>query len=294
MVRPWSVSFSGLLLWFLRLQLGLFDTNASQVWDLNTKTINSRLKLVGSPCALVYKKFRITCFPKVQHFVGQGLTFDSSKDLSFHPTEWQRFGTRWFTTAEDFVLMLWGWSIPLRLHIISTWKTHVLNIYCGHKFGGTVFTYFWVTGDVASPWVWLDHYDRSLSSNGTTELQKGIMASRRLFENWARRKLFPSAFSNVNEFNAKSPETGLVYLVWLQNPVLNWAVRPLLWWIRLSPPSLPLQGREVRHLVLRTSLQQGLCFSCCKLESWEFPDFGGRVRSKREVSGISKLFCFSP
>lgn len=40
---------------------------------------------------------------------------------------------------------------------------------------------------------------------------------------------FPSAFSNVNEFNAKSPEIGLVYLVWLQNPVLNWAVRPLLW-----------------------------------------------------------------
>lgn len=167
-------------------------------------------------------------------------------------------------------------------------------IYCGHKFGGTVFTCFWVTGDVASPWVWLDHYDRSLSSPGTTELQKGIMASRRLFENWARRKLFPSAFSNVNEFNAKSPETGLVYLVWLQNPVLNWAVRPLLWWIRLSPLSLPLQGREVRHLVLRTSSEQGLCFSCWKLESWEFPDFGGRVRSKREVSGISKLFCFSP
>lgn len=127
MVRPWSVSFSGLLLWFLSLQLGLFDTNASQVWDLNTKNINSRLKLGGSPWALVYKKFRITCFPKVQHFVGQGLTFDSSKDLSFHPTEWQRFGTRWFTSAEDSVLMLWGWSVPLRLPIISTWKTHVLN-----------------------------------------------------------------------------------------------------------------------------------------------------------------------
>lgn len=126
MVRPWSVSFSGLLLWFLSLQLGLFDTNASQVWDLDTKYINSRLKLGGSPCALVYKKFRITCFPKVQHFVGQGLTFDSSKDLSFHPTEWQRFGTRWFTAAEDSVLMLWGWSIPLQLHI-STWKTHGLN-----------------------------------------------------------------------------------------------------------------------------------------------------------------------
>lgn len=189
MVRPWSVSFSGLLLWFLSLQLGLFDTNASQVWDLNTKNINSRLKLVGSPCALVYKKFRITCFPKVQHFVGQGLTFDSSKDLSFHPTEWQRFGTRWFTTAEDSVLMLED-EVYL-CDCISSPPGRLMSwiIYCGHKFGGTVFTCFWVTSDVGSPWVWLDHYDRSLSSSGTTELQKGIMASRRLFENWTRRKL---------------------------------------------------------------------------------------------------------
>lgn len=131
MVRPWSVSFSGLLLWFLSLQLGLFDTNASQVWDLNTKNINSRLKLVGSPCALVYKKFRITCFPKVQHFVGQGLTFDSSKDLSFHPTEWHRFGTRWFTTAEDFVLMLWGWSMPLRLQYHLHLEDSRLELYTG-------------------------------------------------------------------------------------------------------------------------------------------------------------------
>lgn len=111
--------------------------------------------------------------------------------------------------------------------------------------------------------------------------RKTSWPSRRLFENWARRELFPSAFSNVNAFNAKSPETGLVYLVWLQNPFLNWAIRPLLWWIRLSPPSLPSQ-MAVCHLVFRTSLQQGLCFSCWKLESWEFPDFGGRVRRKRK------------
>jgi hypothetical protein len=39
---------------------------------------------------------------------GQGLAFGSSEDLSFHPTEWQRFGKGQggFQTAEDFLLML--------------------------------------------------------------------------------------------------------------------------------------------------------------------------------------------
>lgn len=30
------------------------------------------------------------------------------------------------------------------------------------------------------------------------------------------------------------------------------------------------------------------------LEGWEFPDFGGGVRCKQEVSGISELFWFRP
>lgn len=89
--------------------------------------------------------------------------------------------------------------------------------YCGHKFGGTVFSYFWVAGDVTSLWVWLDHYDRSLSSSGTTALQKVSWPRRRVFENWARGNFFhlPSImWMSVT----LSPETGLVYLVWLQNP----------------------------------------------------------------------------
>lgn len=178
MVRPWSVSFSGLL-WFLSLQLGLFDTNRSQVWDLNTKNINSRLKLLGSPCALVYKKFRITCFPKVQHFVGT------------RPHLWlikrPVFPSHWVAKIWDKVvykqLKISFWCSEDEVYLcdcISSPPGRLMSwlIYCGHKFGGTVFTYFWVTGDVTSPWVWLDHYDRSLSSSGTTELQKDIMAKQ--------------------------------------------------------------------------------------------------------------------
>lgn len=127
MVRPWSVSFSGPLLWFLSLQLSFFVTNRSQVWDFNTKNIKSCWKLVGSPCALVYKKFRITCFPKVQHFVGT------------RPRLWlikrPVLTSNWVAKIWDKVVYkqlkilfwCWGWSIPLRLHIISTWKIHVLN-----------------------------------------------------------------------------------------------------------------------------------------------------------------------
>lgn len=99
--------------------------------------------------------------------------------------------------------------------------------YCGHTFGGTVFSYFWVAGDVTSPWVWLDHDDRSLSSRLTTELQKA---------SWPRRReLFPSALSNVNEFNANSPAQAW-HSVRIPSS-LNWAVRPMLWRIGLSPPS---------------------------------------------------------
>lgn len=104
MVRPWSVSFSGLLLWFLSLQLGLFDINRSQAWDLNTKNIISCLNLVGNPCALAYKKFRITCFLKVQHFVETRPCLWLIKRPVFAShwvaKVWQR--TRWFSNSWRF------------------------------------------------------------------------------------------------------------------------------------------------------------------------------------------------
>lgn len=129
MVRTWSVSFSGLLLWFLSLQLGLFDTNRSQVWDLKVLKILIPVWILGeTTCAPVYKKL-ITCFPKAQHFVGTRPRLWLIKRPVFPSDCVQRFGKGQggLQTAEDFVSMLWGWSIPLQLHIISTLKAPVLN-----------------------------------------------------------------------------------------------------------------------------------------------------------------------
>lgn len=108
--------------------------------------------------------------------------------------------------------MLWGWSIPSQT--ISTWSFMSWIINCGPKFGGTVFSYFCVM-DGSDLIIMPGHYPRALSRN----CRRVSWPRRRLFENWARRELFLSAVSNVNEFNAKSPAQAC--LLWFQNPVLK-------------------------------------------------------------------------
>lgn len=73
-----------------------------------------------------------------------------------------------------------------------------------------------------------------------------------------------------------------------RTPSLNWVVRPLLWWIRLSPSSLPSTSGSIS---LCPSWHLGLSSFRWKLGERppRFPDFGGWVRNGWEVSGISKL-----
>lgn len=74
-------------------------------------------------------------------------------------------------------------------------------------------------------------------------------------KNWARREIFASALSNVNEFNAKGPKTGLAYLVSLQNLFfLKLCSQDFCFGeLRPPPPSLPSQ-MTVLHCVPWTSL----------------------------------------
>lgn len=121
---------------------------------------------------------------------------------------------------EDEVYLLDCTSCPIGR--LMSWIT-----YCGHKFGGLflLLSYWWCNQPMGLTWsLWqvavLQWYHWPTGGHhggagGCLKIEPG-------------GNFFPSAFNNVNEFNAKSPETGLVYLVWLQNPFFNWAVRPLL------------------------------------------------------------------
>lgn len=244
----------------------------------STKNINSRLNLGGTTCAPVYKKL-ITCFPKAQHFVGTrprlwlikrpvsiGLC---GKDLTKDKVVCRQLKILFRCYEDEVYLCSCISSPPWRL---LSWIT-----YCGHKFGGTVFSYFWVAGDVTRPWVWLDHYDGSLSSSGPTALQKVSWPRRRVSENWAWGN-FPSAFNNVNECKAKPwnrpglPGVLAESLLQLGSQTSAVVIKTVSTFSALTKGSC--------HLVLRTSLQHGLYILCWKVGDFLTLEAGLEVNGK--------------
>lgn len=156
--------------------------------------------------------------------------------------------------------MLWGGSRHLQPHAIFTWKMHTVNHH-GHVWWDSLFLRCnQPVGLTRSLW------QVTVLSGALLNFRRAQWPSRRLFENWARRERFPSALSNVNEFNAKGPEIGLAYLVWLQN----------LFSLTLGSQTSAMVNEDGHHLLCPhkwqcftrsagLSWQQGLAFCCWKL-----------------------------
>lgn len=193
--------------------------------------------------------------------------FDSPEALSFHLIRRQRFGKGHggIQTVEDFVLMLWGESRHLQPHALSTWKMHTVN-HRGHVWWHSLFL-------LLSYWRYNQPVGRTRSlcqvsvlSGTPLNYRRAQWPSRRLFENWARRECFPSALSNVNELNAKGPERGLAYLVWLQNLFcLTWGSQTS---AMVNEDCHHLLGPHKWQCFTRSagpSWQQRLAFCCWKL-----------------------------
>lgn len=128
-------------------------------------------------------------------------------------------------------------------------------------FGGTVCSCFWVTGNITSLWVWLHHYDRSLSCQGhhwTSEGHSGQAEGCLKIEPGGNIFHLPSVMWMSSMLRALKEALFTWYGCRISSP-WNWAVRPLLWWMKTAATFSALT-MTVLHSVRWTFLVAGAGF----------------------------------